>query len=116
MRSASVTRKTKETDIHLELRIHDFDDPTVPASFIDTGIGFLDHLLDALAKHARWSLQVTCKGDLHIDDHHTAEDVAIALGQGFRTACGIGTQVELMQGVRRFGMAYAPLDEVRQSM
>ncbi|KAF2404770.1 imidazoleglycerol-phosphate dehydratase [Trichodelitschia bisporula] len=72
---------------------------------IDTGIGFLDHMLHALSKHAGWSLRLRCRGDLHIDDHHTAEDVCIALGMAFKTALGSST------GLARFGYAYAPLDE-----
>lgn len=72
---------------------------------IHTGIGFLDHMLHALAKHAGWSLAILCKGDLHIDDHHTAEDVCIALGSAFATA------LTSMAGLARFGYAYAPLDE-----
>ncbi|KAK4103813.1 IGPD-domain-containing protein [Parathielavia hyrcaniae] len=72
---------------------------------ISTGIGFLDHMLHALAKHAGWSLALACKGDLHIDDHHTAEDVCISLGYAFARALGTPT------GLARFGYAYAPLDE-----
>ncbi|KAI6782426.1 Imidazoleglycerol-phosphate dehydratase [Emericellopsis cladophorae] len=72
---------------------------------VNTGIGFLDHMLHALAKHAGWSLAINCEGDLHIDDHHTAEDVCIALGYAFATALGTPT------GLARFGYAYAPLDE-----
>lgn len=72
---------------------------------INTGIGFLDHMLHALSKHAGWSLALACKGDLHIDDHHTAEDVCIALGYAFHQAMGSPT------GIKRFGSAYAPLDE-----
>ncbi|KAK1756888.1 Imidazoleglycerol-phosphate dehydratase [Echria macrotheca] len=72
---------------------------------LNTGIGFLDHMLHALAKHAGWSLALACKGDLHIDDHHTAEDVCIALGYAFNKALGTPT------GLARFGYAYAPLDE-----
>ncbi|OAA60447.1 imidazoleglycerol-phosphate dehydratase [Niveomyces insectorum RCEF 264] len=72
---------------------------------LHTGIGFLDHMLHALAKHAGWSLVLACKGDLHIDDHHTAEDVCIALGTAFHAALGSAA------GIARFGFAYAPLDE-----
>ncbi|CAN8095340.1 unnamed protein product [Discula destructiva] len=72
---------------------------------VSTGIGFLDHMLHALAKHAGWSLAIACKGDLHIDDHHTAEDVCIALGSAFAKA------LTSMAGLARFGYAYAPLDE-----
>ncbi|KAI9811003.1 MAG: imidazoleglycerol-phosphate dehydratase [Pycnora praestabilis] len=72
---------------------------------VDSGIGFLDHMLHALAKHAGWSLRLRCRGDLHIDDHHTSEDTFLALGSAFKTALGPIT------GLARFGSAYAPLDE-----
>lgn len=72
---------------------------------VQTGIGFLDHMLHALAKHSGWSLIVECIGDLHIDDHHTAEDVGIALGHAFHKALG------QVKGVKRFGSGFAPLDE-----
>lgn len=72
---------------------------------VQTGIGFLDHMLHALAKHAGWSLIVECLGDLHIDDHHTAEDVGITLGMAFHKALG------QVKGVKRFGSGFAPLDE-----
>ena len=72
---------------------------------LNTGIGFLDHMLHALAKHAGWSLKIRCKGDLHIDDHHTSEDVCLALGAAFKDALQGST------GLARFGYAYAPLDE-----
>ncbi|KAF2811410.1 imidazoleglycerol-phosphate dehydratase [Mytilinidion resinicola] len=72
---------------------------------VDSGIGFLDHMIHALAKHAGWSLRIRCRGDLHIDDHHTAEDTFIALGAAFKTSLGSST------GLARFGSAYCPLDE-----
>jgi len=72
---------------------------------VNTGIGFLDHLLTGLARHARMDLTISCEGDLHVDDHHTAEDVAIVLGQAVDDALGE------RRGIRRFGSAYAPLDE-----
>lgn len=72
---------------------------------VQTGVGFLDHMLHALAKHSGWSLIVECIGDLHIDDHHTSEDVGIALGMAFNKALGP------IKGVKRFGSAFAPLDE-----
>jgi imidazoleglycerol-phosphate dehydratase len=72
---------------------------------VDSGIGFLDHMIHAMAKHAGWSLRVRCKGDLHIDDHHTAEDTFLALGFAFKTCLSTST------GLARFGYAYAPLDE-----
>ncbi len=100
MRTATVTRKTKETDIQLELCLDGEGQST-----IDTGIGFLDHMLGSLAKHARFDLELRCKGDLEIDDHHTAEDCALALGEAFDLALGERA------GITRFGDAYAPLDE-----
>lgn len=99
-RIAEVTRKTRETDITLTLNL-DGQGNTA----ISTGIGFLDHLLTALAHHARFDLALRCEGDLHIDDHHTAEDCAIALGMAFDKA------LDDRAGVARFGYAYAPLDE-----
>ena len=99
-RTATLRRTTSETDISVVL---DLDGTGV--STIATGLGFYDHMLGALAKHARFDLAVSCKGDLHIDDHHTVEDVAIAIGEAFGTAVGD------KRGVRRFGSAYAPLDE-----
>lgn len=72
---------------------------------IHTGIGFLDHMIHALAKHSGWSLIVECIGDLHIDDHHTTEDCGIALGDAFKQALG------QVRGVKRFGFGFAPLDE-----
>ncbi|CDO95249.1 unnamed protein product [Kluyveromyces dobzhanskii CBS 2104] len=72
---------------------------------IQTGVGFLDHMIHALAKHSGWSLIVECIGDLHIDDHHTTEDCGIALGQAFKEALG------QVRGVKRFGSGFAPLDE-----
>ncbi len=99
-RSATVTRKTSETDVRVELTL----DGTGSAD-IRTGIGFLDHMLTALARHGRMDLVLTCKGDLHIDDHHTAEDCALVLGTAIDRA--LGDRV----GIARFGSAYAPLDE-----
>lgn len=83
-------------------------DATAQVISIHTGIGFLDHMLHALAKHSGWSLIVECIGDLHIDDHHTSEDVGIALGEAFHEAL---TSHGPIKGVKRFGYAYAPLDE-----
>lgn len=99
-RKAEVKRKTKETDIKLRLNL----DGTGKAK-VQTGLGFLDHMLGALAKHARFDLELTCKGDLEIDDHHTAEDCALALGQALDEALGE------RRGIVRFGDAHAPLDE-----
>lgn len=72
---------------------------------VHTGVGFLDHMIHALAKHSGWSLIVECIGDLHIDDHHTTEDCGIALGEAFKQALG------QVRGVKRFGCGFAPLDE-----
>jgi imidazoleglycerol-phosphate dehydratase len=99
-RSATVTRKTLETEIRLELAL----DGEGQAE-IATGIGFLDHMLASLAKHARFDLKLSCAGDLEIDDHHTAEDCALALGQALDEALGE------RRGIARFGSAHAPLDE-----
>ena len=99
-RSATVSRKTNETDITLTLNL----DGSGKAD-ITTGIGFLDHMLGALTKHARFDLTLKCQGDLHIDDHHTAEDCALALGAALDEALGDRA------GIGRFGSAYAPLDE-----
>lgn len=99
-RRAEIHRKTAETDVAVALGL----DGTGTAD-VRTGIAFLDHLLTALAKHGRFDLTLTCQGDLHIDDHHTAEDCALALGQAFDRA------LAERRGIRRFGSAYAPLDE-----
>ncbi|KAI1010854.1 hypothetical protein LB503_005272 [Fusarium chuoi] len=123
-RWAALARDTNETKIQLALNLdggdfppdtdsrllNDGDSHASQASksqkiAVNTGIGFLDHMLHALAKHAGWSLALNCKGDLHIDDHHTAEDVCIALGYAFAQALGTPA------GLARFGYAYAPLDE-----
>lgn len=93
-------RETKETNIDLELNL----DGTGKTE-IETGIGFLDHMLTALAFHSRLDLKLKCVGDLHVDDHHTAEDCALALGTAIDGALGRRT------GIKRFGYAYAPLDE-----
>ncbi|RJO65907.1 MAG: imidazoleglycerol-phosphate dehydratase HisB [Myxococcales bacterium] len=99
-REATIRRTTKETDIAVRLVLDGQGEATVK-----TGIGFLDHLLTALACHARFDLELTAKGDLEIDDHHTAEDCALALGQALDR--GLGER----RGLARFGYAYAPLDE-----
>jgi imidazoleglycerol-phosphate dehydratase len=100
MRTATITRTTRETDIHVEWNV----DQAGP-SHISTGIGFFDHMLEAFAKHSATTLSVTCKGDLHIDGHHTSEDVGIALGQALYQALGDKA------GIERFGHLVAPLDE-----
>jgi imidazoleglycerol-phosphate dehydratase len=100
MRKGQVTRKTKETDIAVEVLI----DGT-GRSQVATGIGFLDHMLDLLARHSRMDIAVKAKGDLHIDDHHTAEDVGIALGQAVKQALGD------MKGITRYADVHVPMDE-----
>lgn len=100
LRAANVERKTRETDIQLSL---DLDGDG--RSQVKTGIGFFDHMLTALATHARFDLRVRCQGDLHVDAHHSVEDVGIAFGQALRQ--GLGDK----KGVVRFGHAYVPLDE-----
>ena len=99
-RRARVKRKTNETEIDLSLDLDGRGD-----SSVDTGVGFLDHMLATLARHARFDLSLSCKGDLEVDDHHTAEDCALALGEAFDEALGE------RRGIARFGSAYAPLDE-----
>ena len=99
-RKAKIQRKTGETNIELSLAI----DGTGEAE-IDTGIGFLDHLLNALTRHAKFDLALKCVGDLVVDDHHSAEDSAITLGNALDEILGE------RRGIVRFGSAYAPLDE-----
>jgi imidazoleglycerol phosphate dehydratase HisB len=99
-RVAELARVTKETNITVRCNL----DGTGQAE-IRTGIGFLDHLLSALAKHARIDLSLTCEGDLHVDDHHTAEDCGLAIG------ATIDQALLDRRGIARFGHAYAPLDE-----
>lgn len=99
-RRAEIARKTLETDVHVILSLD--GDGVIEVA---TGIGFLDHLLSTLAKHARFDLTLRCKGDLYIDDHHTAEDCGIALGQALDQALGE------RRGITRFGTGHAPLDE-----
>jgi len=100
MRKAQVTRNTLETQIKVEL---DLDGSG--RSTLSTGIGFFDHMLDQVARHGLIDLNVEAKGDLHIDAHHTVEDVGITLGQAFAKAIGD------KKGVRRYGHAFVPLDE-----
>jgi imidazoleglycerol-phosphate dehydratase len=100
MREAKVTRNTLETQISVKLNL----DGTGIAK-VATGVPFLDHMLDQVARHGVLDLEVTATGDLHIDAHHTVEDVGIALGQAFAEASGD------KKGVRRYGHAYVPLDE-----
>ena len=99
-RVGHVHRTTRETDVEVTLRI----DGSGTAS-IATGVGFLDHMLDSLTRHGLFDLEVRATGDLHVDDHHTVEDVAIALGQALHQAVGDGA------GIRRMGHAIVPMDE-----
>ena len=98
-RVAEINRQTKETDISISL---DLDGGKVK---IDTGIGFLDHMLTALGVHGGFGLTVNAKGDLNVDGHHTAEDVGIVLGMAFKEALGDKS------GIMRYGSAYVPMDE-----
>jgi imidazoleglycerol-phosphate dehydratase len=100
MRQAEVTRNTLETQITVSINI----DGNGTAQF-NTGIGFLDHMLDQIARHGLFDLNVQAKGDLHIDAHHTVEDIGITLGQAFAKAVGD------KKGINRYGHAYVPLDE-----
>lgn len=100
MRSAELTRKTAETDIVLKL---DLDGKTESA--IDSGCGFLDHMLTLFAKHAGYGLTVRCKGDVEVDYHHTTEDIGIALGKAFYEALGD------KKGITRYGDIVLPMDE-----
>ena len=100
MRIANVQRKTKETDVRVELNL----DGSGQAS-VSIGLPFLEHMLDLFAKHGLFDLQITCKGDLEIDDHHSVEDIAITLGQALVQALGDKA------GINRYGEALVPMDE-----
>jgi imidazoleglycerol-phosphate dehydratase len=100
MRAATVKRKTNETDIEVAINL----DGT-GASAIATGIGFLDHMLDLLARHSRIDIKLQANGDLHIDQHHTTEDCGIAFGQAFKQALGD------MRGIARYCDVHIPMDE-----
>ncbi|WP_299768825.1 imidazoleglycerol-phosphate dehydratase HisB [uncultured Tateyamaria sp.] len=100
MRSTTLTRTTAETDISVSLNLDgtgQYDN--------DTGVGFFDHMLDQLARHALIDMKVRCKGDLHIDDHHTVEDVGIAIGQALSQAVGD------KKGIQRYGSCLLPMDD-----
>jgi imidazoleglycerol-phosphate dehydratase len=99
-RQAEIKRTTKETDIRVALNLDGEG-----KSAIDTGVPFLDHMLDLFARHGLFDLEVSCKGDLQIDDHHSVEDTAICLGQSFAEALGD------KKGIVRYGAAYTPMDE-----
>jgi len=100
MRSAKVSRNTLETQIGVELNL----DGSGKAKF-DTGLPFLEHMLDQISRHGLIDIDINAKGDLHIDAHHTVEDIGITLGQAFNQAIGD------KKGLRRYGHAYVPLDE-----
>ena len=100
MRIAEIKRTTAETDISLELNL----DGTGAAD-IQTGCGFLDHMLTLFARHGRFDLNITCQGDTYVDDHHTVEDIGIALGQAFAYALGD------KKGIQRYGDTILPMDE-----
>ncbi|MGH1541111.1 MAG: imidazoleglycerol-phosphate dehydratase HisB [Arenicella sp.] len=99
-RIAQVTRNTNETQITVKINL----DGTGQCKF-DTGVPFLEHMMDQIGRHGLIDLDIQCKGDLHIDDHHTTEDIGITLGQAFAQAVGD------KKGIRRYGHAYVPLDE-----
>lgn len=100
MRTAEIARKTAETDIQLTLQLDGSGVGT-----IDTGCGFLDHMLTLFARHGRFDLTVTCRGDTCVDDHHTVEDIGICLGSAFRQALGD------KRGILRYGSITLPMDE-----
>jgi imidazoleglycerol-phosphate dehydratase len=99
-RTAEIVRKTRETDIRLTLNVDG-----AGRAEVATGVGFLDHMLELYARHGLMDLSVTCQGDLHVDDHHTTEDVGICLGQAIDRALGDRA------GIRRYGHAVLPMDE-----
>ena len=100
MRTAEINRKTAETEIILSLDL----DGTGKAE-IDSGVGFLDHMLTLFAKHSRFDLKLRCAGDIYVDDHHSVEDIGICLGQAINTALGDKL------GIERYGSAIIPMDE-----
>lgn len=100
MRTAKIERKTNETDIIVEINLDGTGE-----NQIDTGIGFLDHMLNLMAFHSLFDLKIICRGDIYIDDHHSAEDIGIALGQAFSKALGD------RKGIRRYASLHIPMDE-----
>ena len=100
MRTAEITRKTAETDIMLTLNLDGTGKSTV-----ETGVGFLDHMLTLFAAHGKFDLTVSCQGDTYVDDHHSAEDIGICLGQAFQQALGD------KRGITRYGSFLLPMDE-----
>ncbi|MBZ4665087.1 imidazoleglycerol-phosphate dehydratase HisB [Mahella sp.] len=99
-RMGEVTRRTAETDIYVKWVLDG-----AGTARVDTGIGFLDHMLTLMAKHGLFDIEVSCKGDLYVDGHHSVEDIGICLGQAFYKALGDKS------GIKRFGTFYAPMDE-----
>lgn len=100
MRTSTVSRKTRETDINITLNLDGSGNYK-----IDTGIGFFDHMLTALCVHGGFDMEISCKGDLYVDGHHTVEDVGISLGKAFADALGDKS------GITRYGSAFIPMDE-----
>ncbi len=100
MREAEIIRKTGETDIRVRLELDGSGKCAV-----DTGVGFLNHMLELFARHGRFDLEVSCRGDTWVDDHHSVEDIGIALGQAFDRALGE------KKGIRRYGQRLLPMDE-----
>ena len=100
MRQSEISRKTGETNVQVRLDLDGTGEYT-----IDTGVGFLNHMLELFARHGRFNLQVTCKGDTWVDDHHSTEDIGIALGQAFDKALGD------RKGITRYGSMLLPMDE-----
>jgi len=102
MRKASIQRDTNETKIKLDLNL----DPAKTGDYAhNTGVGFFDHMLDHVARHGRLALHITCDGDTHVDDHHSVEDIGIALGEAITQAIGD------KKGIERYGNAVVPMDE-----
>lgn len=99
-RMSNISRQTRETEISLALQLDGMGQTN-----LKTGVPFLEHMLDLFAKHGKFDLFVEAKGDTHIDDHHTVEDIAICLGQALREALGD------KRGIRRYGNAFVPMDE-----
>lgn len=100
MRESAISRKTGETDIELQLRLDGCGDYEV-----ETGVGFLDHMLELFTRHGNFDLKLKCVGDVHVDDHHTVEDVAIVLGRAFDEALAD------RRGINRYGSCILPMDE-----
>jgi imidazoleglycerol-phosphate dehydratase len=100
LRRGEAKRETKETSVSASVELDGSG-----LSEISTGVGFLDHMLDLFARHGLFDIKITCKGDLHIDDHHSVEDTAITLGRAFAEALGDKA------GIERYGVAYVPMDE-----